>query len=317
MSELNVLVEQTSGSIRFNYEEIKEELAAKMQLYKGAVFTEDSKKLAKGEAAALRKIKTAIDDKRKEVKKQCLAPYHEFEKKALELMGLIEEPILLIDGQIKQFEEKRIKEKKVEIERIYSEEVGEFGEFLFLEKIYNKKWENSSTSLKAVREEIKNVVQNVSENLNTIQMMNSDAVEKALEIYKRDFNINDAVIYINQYEQQKVKILEKEKARKEAEEDRRKAAEVEKIREEERQRIAKEEKIREEERQRMQDSLKELKEEAEEVKSQEIFEESENLPFLQPDTQKVCYRMIVTESEITQIDTILNSLGILFERGGW
>lgn len=320
MNELNVLVEQTCGSIRFNYEEIKEELAAKMKLYEGAVFTEDSKKLAKGEVAALRKIKAAIDDKRKEVKKQCLVPYNEFEKKALELMGLIEEPILLIDSQIKQFEEKRVNERKAEIKKIYSEWIGELDEFLLLDKIYNKKWENTSTSLKSIKEEIRSKVQETEENLNTIKMMNSEAAGEAVEIFKRDLNLNDAIVYINKYEQQKAEILEREKAMKEAQEERRKAAEIERIREEERQKIVQEEKIREEERQRMQLPLKETGSQTElEVKADcpEMEEESENLPFLQPDTKKVCYRVVATESEISQIETIFNSLGILFERSGW
>lgn len=63
MNELQVIVNQNVGKIEFNYEEIKAELQARMDLYKDAVFTEDSKDIAKKEVAALRKMKQAIDQK--------------------------------------------------------------------------------------------------------------------------------------------------------------------------------------------------------------------------------------------------------------
>ena len=112
MNELQVIVNQEIGHINFNYEEIREELQKRMDLYKDAVFTEDSKNIAKGEVAALRNMKAAIDQKRKDVKNQFMIPYNNFEKEAKELMALIDEPISLIDGQIKAFEEKRKAEKR-------------------------------------------------------------------------------------------------------------------------------------------------------------------------------------------------------------
>lgn len=93
MNELQVIVNQEIGHINFNYEEIREELRKRMDLYKDAVFTEDSKNIAKGEVAALRKMKAAIDQKRKDVKNQFMVPYNDFEREAKELMALIDEPI--------------------------------------------------------------------------------------------------------------------------------------------------------------------------------------------------------------------------------
>ena len=57
MAELTVQVKQKVGNIQFNYEEIKETLAAQMDLYKDAQFSEDTKMDAKKEVAALRNMK--------------------------------------------------------------------------------------------------------------------------------------------------------------------------------------------------------------------------------------------------------------------
>lgn len=48
MQEINLLVEQKNGSIETNSEEIKAALAAKMEEYKGMVFTAESQPEQKG-----------------------------------------------------------------------------------------------------------------------------------------------------------------------------------------------------------------------------------------------------------------------------
>ena len=66
--------------IDFNFEEMKAELSDKLAAYNALVVTEDSIKSAKADKANLNKLRTAVEDKRKEIKKLCLAPYECFEK---------------------------------------------------------------------------------------------------------------------------------------------------------------------------------------------------------------------------------------------
>ena len=83
MNELQINVELNSGSIITNTEELKERLAIKMSEYENAVFTEESKQIAKAELAGLRKLKEAVEKRRKEIKAQCMAPYNDFEKEVV------------------------------------------------------------------------------------------------------------------------------------------------------------------------------------------------------------------------------------------
>lgn len=96
-------------AIEWNYEELKAELSQKLEQYKGLVYTEDQIKEAKADRAKLNALATAIDDKRKQIKKQCLQPYEQFEAQIKDLLAVIKEPVALIDSQIKGYEEEKSK----------------------------------------------------------------------------------------------------------------------------------------------------------------------------------------------------------------
>ena len=51
MEELQIKISQEPAVIRCNFEDVKAQLSAKMAEYQGAVFTEESKSVAKAEMA--------------------------------------------------------------------------------------------------------------------------------------------------------------------------------------------------------------------------------------------------------------------------
>ena len=60
MKELQIKISQEPAVIRCNFEDVKAQLSAKMAEYQGAVFTEESKSVAKAELASLRKPETRL-----------------------------------------------------------------------------------------------------------------------------------------------------------------------------------------------------------------------------------------------------------------
>lgn len=220
MNEITFNVEQKNGVITVNFDEIKEQLAAGMEEYRGMVFTEDSKADAKKTVASLRKFKKSISDRRIEVKKNFMQPYTEFEMQVKELDKLIDEPINFINGQVEEFERKRVAERKKEIDAIYAECIGELEDYLPLLKIYDYKWDNATTSKKSIREDIEERVKTVRHDIETIKDMQTDAVDKALDKYKATLNLADAITFINNWEKQKAEILKRqEEAARAAEEE--------------------------------------------------------------------------------------------------
>ena len=218
---LEVQISRNNGTIDFNFEDLKDALTAELELYKNLVFTEDTKADAKKTVAELRKLKKQISDKRIEVKKLYMQPYTDFEAKVKELDKLINEPIAYISEQIDAFEQKRIEEKRELINEIYLELVSEredIAGYAELNRVYDSKWENASTSKKTIQEAITSYLDSVDNDIAAIESMESEYEAKALMRYKETGVLSDALLTIRQWEKQKEEILkaEEEKQKQEA-----------------------------------------------------------------------------------------------------
>ena len=213
MQEINLVVEQQQEVINTNFDEIRARLSEGLEEYKNMVFTEDTKKEAKETVASLRKLKTAVDGERKRIKKDYMAPYDTFDAQVKDLTKLIDELINLIDGQIKAFEQKRLEEKRELIQGIYEGVMDchkEASEFVPLDRIYDTKWENATTTKKAITEAIIQRVQAVEKDLATIREMESEFEDKGIEIYKVSLDLSDAIATMNRYQKQKEEILRRQ-----------------------------------------------------------------------------------------------------------
>ena len=210
---LEVQISRNNGTIDFNFEDLKDALTAELELYKNLVFTEDTKADAKKTVAELRKLKKQINDKRIEVKKLYMQPYTDFEAKVKELDKLINEPITFISEQIDAFEQKRIEEKRELINKIYLELVSEredIAGYAELNRVYDSKWENASTSKKTIQEAITSYLDSVDNDIAAIESMESEYEAKALMRYKETGVLSDALLTIRQWEKQKEEILKAE-----------------------------------------------------------------------------------------------------------
>lgn len=300
MEELSVVIKQKNGVIDFsNFEELKKQLSGYLEEYKSMSFTEERKAEAKSAMVDLRKLKKAVNDRKIEVKKQCMQPYDEFEVKTKELLTLIDEPILLIDSQVQAFEKKRIAERKQIIQEIYVEKSGDLAEYATLSSVYSDKWENSSTSKKKIEEELEQAFLGVRMDVESLKLMrvNQDIVQYALEQYKKGNTAVESMKKANEFAELTERMEKAEAERKERE-----AKEMEA-------RIRKEE-----------EAVAVAKAVAEVQEPEKPFhlemETGFDLPFVTPSTKAVKYRMVATESEISDLEMYMNSVGIGFERIG-
>lgn len=160
------------AEIGFNFEELKTELTERLHHYNTLVVTEDAIKEAKTDLAKLRKLKDAIETRRKEVKRQCMAPYNAFETQVKELTALIDAPVAAINGQVKAFEEQEKEKKLREIEAVYDEQVpSSFKEIIPLERILDPRWLNKGTTMKSIQEEIGARMQRVNVDMTILDMV--------------------------------------------------------------------------------------------------------------------------------------------------
>lgn len=214
-------------AIRFNYEELKAEITSKVGMYKNLVYTgSDQIKDAKADRAALNKLIKAMSDERIRIKKDCLKPYDEFERKIRELTDIVNEPVQLIDKQIKEYEQTLKEEKRKDIEALF-ETIG-FQAFVKLDMIWDEKWLNASVSMKSIEEKMRERMYQISTDLLTLNRLSEYAFE-AVAVYKETLDMNRSIA-----EAQRMSDIAKQKAeteaRKKAEEERRaKEAEEKKV----------------------------------------------------------------------------------------
>lgn len=191
--ELKIYNPQEDGylkSIDWNKDEIKAEVAERMTYYANRVYTDDTIKTRKEDRRTLNKFLTALEGKRKEVKKRCLAPYEKFEKELGEITSLVREPIALIDKQITDYDTSLAEAKKAEITEIWGKTA--HPDFVTLSTIWNEKWLNKTFAMANVKKEIELKLKIIDEDLTTIKALPEFAFE-AEEIYKQTLNINTAI----------------------------------------------------------------------------------------------------------------------------
>lgn len=311
MTEVRAVITQQEGAVSCNFAEVEAYIKDRLKEYDGAIFTEESKGYAKKELAKLRAEKKELNDNLRDAKKKYMAPWDTFEPKVKELINLFDEPITLIDGQVKAFEEDRIAQKKALIEAIYTELVGDLADIIPLERIYNPKWENATTKEKAIREEVLAQATAARIALDTIRGMRSDAESKALDVYKQTLSLPEAISCINAYEAQKAEILRKEQERQREEElERIRREEREKLEEREAQRRAAEEAL-EAQRRQLEAEKQAAVEQARETGAQEVIESL--TPDAEEDTQLYEYRVALSKKGKNAFEMYLDSVGIDWE----
>lgn len=225
MLELKIFSPQENGfvpEIKWNNEELKAAIAEKMEEYKGLVFTEETISEGKKDRANLNKLRGAIDDERKRVKKLCMEPCNRFEKEVKEVLALVDEQISAIDVQIKEVEQIRKEEKRKAVQELF-ESIG-FQKFVTLEMIWDEKWLNASVALSKVENQMKETMYRIGEEVGTISRLPEFSFE-AMEVYKKTLDLTQAI-----KKGQEMADIQKRKeealARQKAEEERRKAEEA-------------------------------------------------------------------------------------------
>lgn len=176
-----------------NFEMLKKEIVTKLDYYNNLVVSDDSIKEAKADKTKLNALVKAIEDKRKEYKRLCLAPYEDYERKCKELVSLIQQPISSIDSQIKSFDEIELKNKYAAIESIYNNAIGELRNVVSLESILPPKWKNKTCSLNEIKSAIEGEILNIKSGLMMLDDLKTNHLLQAKDTFLRTKNLAAAM----------------------------------------------------------------------------------------------------------------------------
>lgn len=164
-------VEITQGIANKAY--LKNELASQLEYYKSIEVTEETMKDAKSDRADLNKLRTAIDNQRKAVKKHFTELYKPFDDDCKELIAMIDEPIGMIDCQVAVLGDKKKQEKRQAIEEFFSQICT--ADFVKLDDVLNPKWGNATMKLQTIKDELAAEVQRISDDYAEICKLYADS----------------------------------------------------------------------------------------------------------------------------------------------
>ncbi len=227
--ELILLNPEENGFLQhidWNKEDIKKRVLEITDGYSNVVYTDDTMKQAKEDRADLNRLRKAIDDRRKMVKKKCMEPYEKFEKEVKEVLALIDEPVTMIDRQVKVYEAQKKAEKKQELINFFEENATEIANIFSFEDAFEEQYLNAGCTLKKAKESILQKVEEVKRDLKTIDETCEEKYKvNVLDVYTRGFNISKALAEQGRLKELERKMEEdrrcKEEAARQAEEARR------------------------------------------------------------------------------------------------
>lgn len=191
--EMSTLIVEplNSLSIKSNLSEVKSEMIECLKDYQVLDFNDAQITEAKKTRANLNKLKKAVNDKKIAVKKEVLKDYNTWEAEVKEVMGLIEEPIVYIDNQIKESQEKAKELKKSQIMGYFSANVGDTP--LTLEKIFGDIWLNQDPKMPKIEKDIDGWIEKVNNDYLVLNQLDSEFLVQIKDKYSRNLNLSEAL----------------------------------------------------------------------------------------------------------------------------
>lgn len=196
MAELQVIATAQQGILQFNKEDLKKAVEQELVKYEIEV-TEDNMNEVKKARATLNKVSKALDDKRKEIKKQYCEPLDVFEKDVKEIKALVDEGSQKITVQLNSFEERRKQDKQLDISEYFSSL--DFN-LVPLSKLFDEKWLNKTCN--DWKEQLDTKIDRINQELDIINSFGLTDEEK-LEIKGYYLDCLDLTAARNQYDIQK------------------------------------------------------------------------------------------------------------------
>ncbi len=227
-------INQQAGVISTNLDEIESFILEKVKDYEGYEVSEESLKDDKKVLASLRQLQKELNDARIATKKQWLAPFEAFETRCKKVQALVDEPINLINGQIKQFDEAKKVQKQEHIKELYQQNIGGLERFLPYETVMasNPKWLNASTKDQDILFDLNAMTLKIKNDLSAIEALNSEIKDELIDCYQRSGNdLSKAIARNSQFISDKARV--EEEAKHKAEEEAKRKAEEERLKAEE------------------------------------------------------------------------------------
>ena len=234
MNELQVIVEQTPGTVTWNYEELKKSITSALEVYKKMNYDDSNIGQAKKDRAMLNNLSKSVNARKIEIKKKCLEPYELIETQAKELMTIIKEPIDVIDERLTEYETARRRKARDVIRKYMYDSFGGIEQEIAdkaMNAIYDDRWENATAKKTEWQTAIDAKADAIRSDLQLIAGIEERFRTYAVIAYKMNLRLADAMKKVQELRAQEAAILkrqqeEEERKKREEEERRRRQEEI-------------------------------------------------------------------------------------------
>lgn len=167
--------------------------------------SDDDFENAKKRCAAINKVIASIEARRKDVKKQYVAPYEIFEKSLKEVTGVLTEAKDNLWSQVTEAEEAAKAAKETKYRSYFEQQADEnqISTYRAWSQIFDKTWLNKSKTADVVFSEIDAKIKAVVEELNAIAALNSEFETELLRQYKNGGTITQILTLNSELKKQK------------------------------------------------------------------------------------------------------------------
>lgn len=232
MNELQVKVQQTPGTVTWNYEDLKKAITNALTVYKTTKYDDSNIGQAKKDRAMLNNLSKSVNARKIEIKKKCLEPYEVIEAQAKELMSIIQEPIAVIDERLTEYETARRKKARAVILE-YMQKAFEGIEQQIADKaknaLYDDRWENATAKKSEWQTAIDARADAIRSDLQVLAGIEEKFRSYAMDAYRPNLRLADAMQKVQELRAQEAAILKRqqeERKRREEEERRRRQEEL-------------------------------------------------------------------------------------------
>ena len=184
---------QTIPEIKWNYEEIKNYALDKAAEYKSIAYTDADVVAMKKDRADINRFINALDNERKNKKKQYMAPYDVFEQQVKDALQPLKEAESYIKKGLDEIEQQYRDAKTEKMQEYYEKHVGGLKELVPFKKTIREEYYKRAFTDKKLEQGYLDFFAHIREDLSALDELPERFRDKAALKYTESFSLSDAL----------------------------------------------------------------------------------------------------------------------------
>lgn len=160
------------GMVIYDLTQTKQQALQLQELLETIEVDDETVKSAKKLLANINKRVKALEDRRKEIKRELLEPYYEFETEVKEIVGIVNEANDLVKSQVHDLESKERDQKEKVIRDIWDQRIMQYPfDFVRFDDFIRPQHLNKTTSMKKIEDEMVEFLERILKDTQIISKM--------------------------------------------------------------------------------------------------------------------------------------------------